>query len=85
MIAFSDPRHEQDLATVLAKRVAQHPDKPWVVTDEATHSYRDIDERSSRLAGGFADAGVAAPFLEAAAPGFSMNSVSRTARRKTIW
>ncbi len=60
MIAFTDPREEQDLATVLAKRVAQHPDKPWVVTDEAAHSYRDIDERSSQMAGGFADAGVAA-------------------------
>ncbi len=60
MIAFSDPRHEQDLATVLAKRVARHPDKPWVVTDEAAHSYREIDERSSQMAGGFAAAGVTA-------------------------
>jgi crotonobetaine/carnitine-CoA ligase len=60
MIAFTDPRVEQDFATVLAKRVARSPDKPWILTDEAAYSYREMDERSGRLARGFADAGVAA-------------------------
>lgn len=60
MISFSDPRAEQDLAAVLARRVARHADKPWVVSGESAYSYGEIDERSSRMAQGFADAGVKA-------------------------
>ncbi|MCP5082141.1 MAG: AMP-binding protein [Alphaproteobacteria bacterium] len=60
MIPFSDPRREQDLATVLAKRVARSPDKPWIVTGDDRYSYGDVDIRSGRMAQGFADAGVEA-------------------------
>ena len=59
-MGFDDPRAEQDLATVLAKRVARSPDKPWILSPDGAHSYREIDERSGRLAQGFADAGVSA-------------------------
>ncbi len=58
MSVYSDPRDEQDLATVLAKRVARSPDKPWILTDSGSYSYREVDDRSGRLAGGFADAGI---------------------------
>ena len=58
MPAYDDPRFEQDLATVLAKRVARSPDKPWLLTEERAYSYREIGERSGRLAQGFADAGI---------------------------
>ncbi len=60
MAGFSDPRVEQDLAAVLAKRVARSPDKPWILTDSGAYSYREMDERSGRLASGFAEQGVAA-------------------------
>ena len=60
MIAFSDPRNGQDLASVLARRVERSPDKPWILTDEGAYTYRQMDERSGRLAQGFADAGIGA-------------------------
>ena len=60
MSVFTDPRDERDLASVLSKRVARSPDKPWIVTDDGSCSYRDIDTRAGRLARGFAQAGVAA-------------------------
>lgn len=60
MPAYDDPRVEQDLATVLAKRVARSPDKAWILTEERSYSYQEIDERSGRLAQGFADAGISA-------------------------
>ena len=60
MSVFTDPRDERDLATVLSRRVARSPDKPWIVTDDGSWSYREIATRAGRLAGGFAEAGVAA-------------------------
>ncbi len=57
---FSDPRDQRDLASVLSRRVARSPDKPWIVTDDGSYGYRDIDTRSGRLAQGFADACVGA-------------------------
>ena len=60
MIAFDDPRQAQDLASVLARRVARSPDKPWIVEGGRNHSYREIDEESGRLARGFSELGVAA-------------------------
>ena len=60
MIPFSDLRTRQDLAAVLAQRVERSPDKAWIVDDEGAHSYREIDERSGRLAQGFSDAGIVA-------------------------
>ena len=43
-------------ALLLSRRVARHADKPWVVSGERAFSYGEIDERSSRMAQGFADA-----------------------------
>lgn len=60
MISFSDPRGEQDFATVLAKRVERSPNKPWLLWEGGSLSYREADERSGRLAQGFADNCVAA-------------------------
>ena len=60
MSVFEDPRDERDLESVLSKRVARSPDKPWLVTDDGSWSYGDIDTRAGRLARGFAQAGVAA-------------------------
>ena len=44
----SDLRTEQDLATVLAKRAADIPATPWIVTDERSYTYREMDERSNQ-------------------------------------
>ena len=60
MSVLEDPRNERDLASVLSRRVARSPDKAWLVTDDGSFSYGDIDTRSGRLAQGFAQAGVAA-------------------------
>ena len=60
MGAIEDPRDKRDLASVLSRRVARSPDKPWIVTDDGSHSYGEIDTRSGRLARGLAQAGVAA-------------------------
>ncbi|SVD47627.1 uncharacterized protein METZ01_LOCUS400481, partial [marine metagenome] len=55
-----DPRAVQDFATVLAKRSAEVPNRPWIVTDQRSYSYRTMDERSSRLAKGFDGLGISA-------------------------
>ena len=60
MGALSDSRDEQDLASVLSKRAARFPDKPWIVTDDGSYSYGDINIRAGRIARGLAEAGVAA-------------------------
>lgn len=57
---MQDPRGERTLARVLAKRVARHGDKPWVVTEHGSHSYREVDRRSNQLARGLAGFGVRA-------------------------
>ena len=36
MSVFEDPRDERDLESVLSKRVARSPDKPWLVTDDGS-------------------------------------------------
>ena len=53
-----DPRQEQDLATVLGRRVAYCPDKSWIVTSERQWTYGEIDDHSSRLAGGLHSLGI---------------------------
>ena len=55
-----DPRATQDLASVLAKRSKEVPNRPWIITDEQSYSYRTMDERSSRLAWGFDGLGIGA-------------------------
>ena len=57
-MGFSDPTGDQDLPTVLSKRVAHSPDKPWIVTDDGAYSYSDINTRAGRMAQGFTEAGV---------------------------
>jgi carnitine-CoA ligase len=53
-----DPRIEQTLPQVLARRVAQFGDKPWIICGEESYSFRSIDEGSGRLAAGLARRGV---------------------------
>ena len=50
---IEDPRTEQDLASVLGRRAAQIPDTPWIVTDDRSYTFHEIDRSSSRLASGF--------------------------------
>jgi len=49
----------RDLPTVLARRVAHCPDKPWILTADKNFSYREMDELSGRLAQGMVDIGLA--------------------------
>ena len=58
MSHFHDPRSEQDLATVLAKRVAKSPEKPWIITKDNAYSYKYVDTSSWQLARGLTEAGV---------------------------
>ena len=55
-----DLQAAQDFATVLAKRSAEVPNRPWIVTDQRSYSYRTMDERSSRLAKGLNGLGIGA-------------------------
>jgi crotonobetaine/carnitine-CoA ligase len=55
-----DPRARQTVARVLADRVARHPDRPFLRTEDGDVSYREIDRRSNRLAQGLARHGVGA-------------------------
>ena len=57
-MALVDPRPEQDLAAVLARRVAYCPYKPWIVAAGKSWSYKEIDTRSSRLAQGLTGLGI---------------------------
>ncbi|MDZ7839711.1 MAG: AMP-binding protein [Gammaproteobacteria bacterium] len=53
-----DPRIEQTLPQVLAKRVAELGDKPWIVCGDKSYSYRAVDDQSGRLATGLAGRGI---------------------------
>ena len=55
-----DPRAAQDFASVLAKRSKEVPNRPWIITDEQSYSYRTMDDRSSRLAKGLGGLGIGA-------------------------
>lgn len=55
---LSDPRIEQTLPRVLEKRVARFGDKPWVVCGHDSYSFRQVHERSARLAAGLARLGI---------------------------
>ncbi|HSH41420.1 MAG TPA: AMP-binding protein [Arenicellales bacterium] len=57
-MSLPDPRIEQTLPRVLAKRVEQFGDKPWVVCGDKSWSYREIDQQSGRLAAGLSRLGV---------------------------
>jgi crotonobetaine/carnitine-CoA ligase len=49
---------ETTLSHVLARRLADSGDKPWVVSEDARFSYREIDRLANRLANGLARLGV---------------------------
>ena len=55
-----DPKVAQDFASVLAKRSKEVPNRPWIITDEQSYSYRTMDDRSSRLANGLDGLGIGA-------------------------
>ncbi|MCY3769320.1 MAG: AMP-binding protein [Gammaproteobacteria bacterium] len=59
-MALVDPRPEQDLAAVLARRVAHCPRKPWIVTARKSWSYEEIETRSGLLARGMTGLGIRA-------------------------
>ena len=49
----------RDLPSVLARRVAHCPDKPWILAADRAYSYREMDTLSGRLARGMVDSGLA--------------------------
>ena len=55
-----DPRASQDFAAVLARRSEEVPNRPWIITDERSYSYRTMDKRSSSLAKGLNGLGIGA-------------------------
>lgn len=55
-----DPRTEQTVAQVLAKRAARIGDKPFLVTDHGSHSYGEMERWSNRLGHGLGNLGIAA-------------------------
>jgi len=57
-VTLSDSLESRDLATVLAKRVAHCPAKPWIIYQEREYSYREMDQRSSQLATGLTRVGI---------------------------
>ena len=55
-----DPKAAQDFASVLAKRSKEVPNRPWIITEKQSYSYRTMDDRSSRLANGLDGLGIGA-------------------------
>src|SRR5579872_6886071 len=51
--------HETTLYHVLARRLADSSDKPWIICEDRAFSYREVDRLASRLANGLASLGVA--------------------------
>jgi crotonobetaine/carnitine-CoA ligase len=49
---------ETTLAHVLARRLADSGDKPWLVSEDGTFTYREVDRLANRLAHGLAGLGV---------------------------
>jgi carnitine-CoA ligase len=54
--SFTDD--EATLAHVMARRLADSGDKPWILAETGTFSYRDIDSLACRLAGALVRLGV---------------------------
>ena len=52
-------RDSQTLHQVLAHRAASRGETPWIVGEERSWTYRDIDSMSDRVANGFAALGIA--------------------------
>ena len=49
---LTDPLESRDLATVLARRAAHCPDKPWIIYQGREYSYQEMNQRSGQLATG---------------------------------
>ena len=47
-----EPRADQTLPKVLARRVARCGDRPWIVHAGGSVSYREMDSLSNRFANG---------------------------------
>ncbi len=57
----TDPRDDQSVGKVLAKRLHQHGDCPFLICDDdVVVSYRDADSRSNRVANALDDLGISA-------------------------
>jgi crotonobetaine/carnitine-CoA ligase len=52
------PTGEATLTHVLARRLADSGDKPWILADTGPFTYRDLDRLASRLANGLSRLGV---------------------------
>ena len=52
-------RDSQTLHQVLARRAASRGEAPWIVGEERSWTYRDIDSMSDCVANGFAALGIA--------------------------
>jgi crotonobetaine/carnitine-CoA ligase len=57
-VQLNDPLESRDLATVLARRAAHCPDKPWVIYQGREYTYREMDLRSGQLANGLTGLGL---------------------------
>ena len=55
---FLDPRENHTVSQVLADRARRHGDRPFLVGDEGTISYRAFEDRSLRLASGLVMLGI---------------------------
>ena len=54
----TDPRHDQSVGRILAKRLASLGDAPLIVADGGTLTYREVDRASNRLANGIEALGI---------------------------
>lgn len=51
-----EPRNQQTLPRVLRKRAERQANKAWIVTDQGSFTYGEMDRQSDRLARGLARA-----------------------------
>jgi len=54
----TDPRVDQTVGRVLAKRLATHRDDPLIIADSRTLTYGEVDEGSNRVANGIEALGI---------------------------
>ena len=54
----TDPRHDQSVGRILAKRLATLGDAPLIVADGGNLTYGEVDRASNRLANGIEALGI---------------------------
>ena len=54
----TDPRHDQSVGRILAKRLATLGDAPLIVADGGILTYGEVDRASNRLANGIEALGI---------------------------